>query len=227
VYAPDSGWKATSNFSLSEDATHAAVVERRETRLRLRIVGIRRAGTSTLLEADEPVQGMRFRPKRPSLLYNYNGGLTLVNLDGRASQRLKIAPGVAGDAHWSADGGRVHYLLTPPGKSVQLREFMIETGDDKLIGPTTQFVSFSRNSDSSVFAGVSGSRGAPYLLVLLRAARRELTIAEHRASDAASKAAIVFSPDSQRVFWQTDREGKTAIYFMALEKFIEKTEETE
>jgi oligogalacturonide lyase len=103
-----------------------------------------------------------------------------------------------------------------------LREITLETGDDKLIGSTTQFVSFCRNADSTVFAGVSGSKAAPYLLLLLRAAQRELTIAEHRASDP-SKAAIVFSPDSQRVFWQTDREGRPAVYTMALERFIEKT----
>jgi oligogalacturonide lyase len=226
IYTPDGGWQATSTIALAEDGSHAALVERREERLRMRIVAIGRGTASTILEADEPVRYIRFRPKRPNLLYNFGGTLTVVNLDGRASQRLKIPEGTAGDAHWSADGLRVHYLLTPaePGRAVQLREHFLETGDDKLIGATTQFVSFSRNSDSSVFVGVSGSKAAPYLLVLLRAARRELTIAEHRAS-LGSNAAIILSPDSQRVFWETDREGKPAIYTMSLEKFLEKTSE--
>lgn len=226
IYTPEAGWQSDSSLSIADDASYAALIERREKRLRLRIVGVGRGGSSTILETDDPIRHPRFRPKRPALIYNYAGGLTLVNVDGRASQRLKIGEGVAGDAQWSADGRRIHYLLTPPGKSVQLREYFIETGEDKLIGTTTQFVSFSRNSDSTVFAGVSGNKGAPYLLVLLRTGRRELTIAEHRASDA-SKAAIMFSPDSQRVYWQTDREGKSTIYMMVLEKFIEKTDESQ
>ena len=226
IYTAEPEWQRGAPFAVSEDAAHAALVEQRQNHYRMRVVSIGRQAGNTLLESDEPVRYMRLRPKRPGLLYNHNGVLTLVNLDGSGSQRLKTAEGIAGDAHWSADGRRVHYLLTPAqsGKPVQLRENFVDTGEDKLVGVSTQIVSFSRNADSTVFAGVSGTKAAPYFLLLLRAARRELTIAEHRASEP-SKAAILFSPDSQRVFWQTDREGRPAIYMMALEKFIEKTVE--
>jgi oligogalacturonide lyase len=74
-----------------------------------------------------------------------------------------------------------------------------------------------------VFAGVSGSKASPYLLLLIRSAGRELTVAEHRASDA-SRANVVFSPNSQRLFYHTDREGKSAIYSVALDRFVERTE---
>jgi oligogalacturonide lyase len=71
---------------------------------------------------------------------------------------------------------------------------------------------------------VGGSVAAPYVLLLLRAARRELTLAEHRASSG-SRAVVVFSPDSQRILFQSDREGRSAVYSMALERFVEKTED--
>jgi oligogalacturonide lyase len=224
LYTVEAGWNRVPGFAISEDSVYAGFVEQRESRYRMRVVSLRRGTASTLLEGGQPVRCMRFRPRRSALVYNYEGVLTSVNVDGGASQRLRIAEGMAGDAHWSADGERVHYLLTPaePGKSVQLREIFVDNAEDKLVATTTQFVSFSRNSDSSVFAGVSGTKAAPYLLLLLRAGKRELTIAEHRASDP-GKAAILFSPDSQRVIWQTDREGRSGIYMMALEKFIEKT----
>jgi oligogalacturonide lyase len=34
----------------------------------------------------------------------------------------------------------------------------------------------------------------------------------------------MFSPDSQRVYFQSDRDGKRAIYCMHVEKLVEKTE---
>jgi Tol biopolymer transport system component len=34
----------------------------------------------------------------------------------------------------------------------------------------------------------------------------------------------IFSPDSQRIFFQSDREGKPAIYRIRVEKFVEETD---
>lgn len=229
LYTTEAEWEHIPGMAVADDSTSAAFLERRQKRYRMRVIALGRGNVNTLLESEEPVQYMRLQPKRPGLLYNYNGVLTVVNLNGGGAQRLRIAEGTAGDAQWSADGRRVHYLLTPAAhrKAVELREHLIDTGEDKLIGATTQFVSLARNSDSSVFAGVSGSKAAPYLLLLLRAAHRELTIVEHRATDP-SKAVVLFSLDSQSVFWQTDREGRSAIYKIDLERFIEKTlEETQ
>ena len=53
--------------------------------------------------------------------------------------------------------------------------------------------------------------------------RRELTLAEHHANDPAS-VVVVFSPNSQRLFYQTDRQGKPAIFMMSIDRFVENTE---
>ena len=228
VYSAEQEWEHVLPYTLSDTGQHAAVVERRAGRYRTRVVEVRSREARTIFEASEPVRHLRFRPKRNALLYNHNGGLWVVNFDGRGSQRLPIAEGDAGDAQWSADGRTVHYLLTPKDRprSVYLRELNVETNEDKAIGLTTQFLSFARNGDSTVFAGLSRSIGAPYVLLLIRAASREMTVAEHKASDA-SKAAVLFSANSQRLYYHTDREGKFAIYMIALERFIEQTDDQE
>jgi hypothetical protein len=104
-----------------------------------------------------------------------------------------------------------------------LRDHTPDLNEDKRIAPTSQFVAFSRNSDASVFAGVSRNKSSPYLLLLIRAARRELTVAEHRASDP-REVTVLFSPNSQRLLWHTDCEGKFAIYTLDVEKFVEATD---
>ena len=91
------------------------------------------------------------------------------------------------------------------------------------IGTAKLFASFGFNRDSSVFVGASGNAASPVVLILLRVTRRELTLCEHRASDP-SAVAPQFSPDSQRIYFQSDREGKPAIYCMRVEKLVEKTE---
>ena len=226
VYTVEQGWEHIAPYALSDTAQHAAVVEHRSGRYRVRVIGIRSRDARTIFEASEPVRHLRFRPKRNALLYNHNGGLWVVNLDGRGSQRLAIPEGEAGDAHWSADGRTVLYLHAPKDRprSIYLREFNTENNEDKSIGLTTQFISFTRNRDSTVFSGVSRSQAAPYILLLIRAASREMTVAEHKASDP-SKAAALFSPNSQRLYYHTDREGKSAIYMIQLERFIERTDD--
>lgn len=226
AYTVEQGWEHVAPYALSDTAQQAAVVEHRAGRYRVRIVGIRSRDARTIFEASEPVRHLRFRPRRPALLYNHSGGLWVVNLDGRGSQRLAIPDGEAGDAHWSRDGRTVLYLHGPKDRprSIYLREFNLENNEDKPIGLTTQFVSFTPNGDSTVFSGVSRSQAAPYILLLIRAASREMTVAEHKASDP-SKAAVLFSPNSQRLYYHTDREGRSAIYAIQLERFIEQTDD--
>ncbi|MBC8165664.1 MAG: hypothetical protein H7Y20_07320 [Bryobacteraceae bacterium] len=226
IYTAEQGWTFSPGFSISDDGVWATVVEQKSGRFRLRVLSIARGTASTIFEAPHAVRYVRFRPNRQTLVYNHGGLLTTVNPDGRASKQLNLPPGVAGEPLWSADGLALHYLLNVDrerGKSVQIREYLPDSAEDRLIGATTQFVSFARNGDSSVFAGVSGSKGAPYILLYVRSARRELTLAEHRSSSA-ENTVVTFSSNSQRLFYGSDREGKPAIYAMGLDRFVEKTE---
>jgi oligogalacturonide lyase len=120
----------------------------------------------------------------------------------------------------------VLYLNIPSDshKLRNIREFTPDTNEDKAVADTTQFAAFERNSDASVFVGASGSKASPYVLLLARAVKREFTLCEHRASDPAM-VSPVFSPNSQQVFFTSDRDGHPAIYSMQVEKLVEKTEE--
>jgi len=48
-------------------------------------------------------------------------------------------------------------------------------------------------------------------------------LCEHKASRP-EQTCPIFSPDSQRIYFQSDREGKPALYCVHVEKLVEKTE---
>ena len=91
--------------------------------------------------------------------------------------------------------------------------------------PTTAAYDRGFNRDTSVFVGASHNVASPVVLILLRVTRRELTLCEHKASHPET-VAPVFAPDSQRIYFQSDRDGKPALYCMHAEKLVEKTEGT-
>ncbi len=224
IYTPDEGWARAEAFAVTDDGNHVVLSEKKGDRLRLRLVTMARQSGVTIADSAIPVTAVAPRPKRAGILYTREDGLWLVNYDGQQNRKLRTGQGSIGAALWSADGRSIYYIHQPAGsKARELRECTPDSNEDKFVAPTTQFVAFTRNSDASVFVGVSGSKASPYILLLLRLARRELTVAEHRASDAKA-VAVQFSPNSQRLFYQTDREGKPAIYSMALERFVELTE---
>jgi oligogalacturonide lyase len=138
---------------------------------------------------------------------------------------LKLAGGIVGPARWAPDGKTVLYLNFPEDKTQlnTIREHTPDENLDKLVAKTSQFVHFGCNSDTSVFVGSSRNKAAPYILILLRVTRRELTLCEHRASDPAM-AVPTFSPDSRKVFFVSDKQGKPAIYRVQVERFVEPTE---
>ena len=137
---------------------------------------------------------------------------------------MKTGPGNTGEALWIPSGRTFVYLHIPedPKELITLREHAPDEGTDTLLAKTSQFVSASPNADASVFAGASRSRASAYVLILLRAARRELTLCEHRASDP-GMVQPVFSPDSQNVSFVSDRHGKPAIYQVHVGRFVEET----
>jgi oligogalacturonide lyase len=178
-----------------------------------------------LAEGDDISDAMP-RPKRASVLYRRGGALWLANYDAQQNYRLRVAEDGIGPALWSPDGRSVFYLSYPPDaehKLHSLREFVPDSNEDKALADTSQFVGIGRNADGSVFVGASGSKASPYVLLLVPAVKRELTLCEHHASDA-SMVNPVFSPNSQRVFFMSDRHGKAAIYSLAVEKLVAETE---
>ena len=228
VYRAGEGFDATGALCVTDDALFAVLVERKGGHYRLRLVRMADGTASTLAEADEEILDPVPRPRRASVLYRRGGSVWLSNFDGQQNYRLRLADGEASEALWSPDGRTVLYLNYPVDsrKLRNIREFTPDANEDKAIADTSQFVAFERNSDGSVFVGASGSKASPYVLLLARAVKREFTLCEHRASDP-RMVSPVFTANSQRVLFTSDRHGKPAIYGMQVEKMVSETESDE
>ena len=224
IYEIPADFERGRGLAVAEDAQFGALVEKRGSTYRLQLVHLADGSATKVVECEEELRDPIPRPRRGSILYRRGGSVWLANYDARQNYRLKLADGETGPALWSADGRTVLYLNYPadPHKLHAIREFTPDTNEDKLIAETTQFVAFSANADGSVFVGASGSKASPYVLLLVRTVRREMTLAEHHASDPAM-VAPVFSADSQRIFFGSDRDGKPAIYAMSVAKLVEET----
>jgi len=168
------------------------------------------------------------RPRHAQVFYSAGGQFWLVNSDGSGKRQLKTDPGQTGGALWIPSGRTLIYLHIPENSRelITLRENAPDEGTDRLLAKTSQFISASPNADASVFTGASRSRASAYVLILLRVARRELTLCEHRASDPAM-VQPVFSPDSQNILFVSDRHGKPAIYRVHVGRFVEETSTVE
>ena len=226
VYHWEEGYEGGSGLGLSLDGRYAAAVETKPSHWRLRLVNMRN-GPVTLVETGEPISFPSIRPRRDSVAYRRgDSSLWLVNFDGSQNRKLALGAGGLGPVFWSPDGKSVLYLSIPedPTHAVAIREFFPDTNQDRWVTDTSKYATFAPNGDASVFAGASASKASPYLSLLVRRAHRELTIAEHRASDA-RLVTTMFSPNSQRLFFQTDREGKMSIYMMNTERLVAATED--
>lgn len=226
IYRVPEGWQRTAGSSLSSDGLRAALAEGKDAACRLRLVSLARGTAVTVAEAGWAMTHPMLHPRRAQILYRQGDeALWLVNTDGRQNRKLKLAEGHIGPARWSPDGKTVIYLHLPddPKQLHAIREHTPDQNLDKLVGKTSQFAHFGCNANTSVFAGASQNKASPTILLLLRVARRELTMCEHRASDP-HMVAPVFSPDSQRIYFQSDRDGKRAIYMVRVDKFVEETE---
>ena len=226
LYDVPEGWDRCPGMSVGPDGTHATFGERKDQGSRLRMVTLGQGAARTVAEmpfiGSDPIP----RPMRAQVLYRQgNEGLWLVNLDGRQNRQMKLADGGVGPALWAPDGKTILYLNFPDDTRQlnTLREFTPDSNTDKNIAKTSQFSHFGVNNDGSVFVGASRNVASPHLLLLLRLTRRELTICEHKASRV-EMTAPRFSPGNQRVYFQTDRHGKPAIYCIHVERLVEKSE---
>jgi oligogalacturonide lyase len=224
-----------TGFSVATDGT-VFIAERREGKsLLLRIGGAPgRPGTPsgsaapaparTLAEVDGDIGEVMARSQQTQVMYRTGGALWIVNRDGSGKRQLKTEPGSTGEALWIPSGRTFIYLHIPDDRKelITLREHAPDDGTDSLLARTSQFISATPNADASVFTGASRSVASAYVLILLRAARRELTLCEHHASDP-RMVQPVFTPDSRSILFVSDRHGKPAVYMVPVAKFVEET----
>lgn len=213
-------------MSWTPDGAHILFAERHGEGSRLRAVSLAQGISRTVIEARFAIEHPVARPGRDQILYRQAGeALWLVDSGGANNRRLKLAPGHIGSALWSADGKNIQYLNLPddPAQLHAIREFSPDAATDRLVAKTSQFACFGANRDSSVFVGASANRSSPTVLLLLRVTRREFTLCEHKAVRPET-VAPVFSPDSQHVLFQSDRDGHPAIYTVHVDKLVEPTE---
>jgi len=229
VYRVPDGFEKLPGASYSDDGQYAAWVEKSASGYRLQLLHTQRGPAATLLDSPEELGDLLLRPRNSSLVYRCKGEFWSIDFDGQQKRRLPLGEGQTLQAQWAADGHALEYLNRPPDpkKLTNLREWTpessAEAARDVRVADTTQFVRFQANTDASVYVGASGSKASPYLLLLIRAVRRELTLAEHRASDPAL-VAPAFAPNSQFVVFVSDRHGKPAIYWIAVDKLVAETD---
>lgn len=223
--ALEGGAEWASPVAPSPDGTALFYTEKRDGVWRIQRLAAR-GPVVEVASAEEPMLAPAPNPRRAMVLWRTaGGGLEVAAFDGSLRRRLEVPAGRVLETHWSPDGQSILYLHEAAGErpGTAIREQRLDSREDRLVAATSQFGRFSSNANGSVFAGASRSAASPYMLILLRINRRELALCEHRASDV-SLAAPVFTPDSQKILFVSDRLGKPAIFLMNVEKLIEKTD---
>jgi len=184
VYRTPPGFVNVPGIGYSEDGQYAALLERTAekatagsgaVRNRLVVVRLANGQARTVVEAAEEISDILIRPRHTSLFFRMGAQPYVINFDGTGSHRLMLAAGEIAQEQWIADGHALLYLNRPldPKKLTAIREYNPESGEDLQIAGTSQYVHFHANPDASVFVGASGSKASPYVLLLVRAAKRE------------------------------------------------------
>ena len=161
-----------------------------------------------------------------------------VSLEGSSPKPVQLASGQIWNPLWSPAGDSVLFLrITTGGNSLgrrEIRELSLDSGTERVVAPSTQFSCFSLNGNGSVLVGATDSRAQPSVVLFIRSAQRELTICEHRSADASS-VSPVFSPDSRRVYFESQliegpylgqNQSKSALYSVNVESLVEPTAPT-
>jgi len=227
VYTAGEEWELTSAPHVTADGGRVLLSERKAGLSRLRSVTLAQGAARTILETPVEMADPLERPQHAQISYRQRAeGVWLVGADGKGNAELKLAAGGSGPAFWSPDGNTLLYLSFPeePGQLNAIREYSPESRTDKLVAKTSQYATFAPNRDGTVYVGASRNAVSPVILIMLPSVRRELTLCEHRASRP-DQVSPMFSPDAQRIYFQSDRHGKPAIYSLHVERLVERIDE--
>ena len=149
--------------------------------------------------------------------------LNFVPLDGGSAKEL--ARGKISCPTWNPDGYSVVFLretISRESPVTELWEAALDGSRARLVTGTSRFATFSMNGNGSVFVGASRSKAQPHVILSLRAVRREMTLCEHKSSRP-ELVRPVFSANSQRVYFESDRHGKPALYTISVSQLVEAT----
>ena len=224
LYSAAAGWELGEGLDIDASGRSGVLVETRQNLSRLLLLDVKRRRAAPVTEQEGLLAKPMLRPGHQDILYRRNRGeLWMVNGDGNGRRLLNTAPDRLGPVHWTPGAGSFQYLSRPEPKGAEsIREFSIDENEDRLVVETPRFLSFGPNGDSTAFIGARCAPISPHIVLLLRIGR-ELTLCEHGSSDE-FPVAVVFSPDSRRIIFSSDRDGKPAIYTMPVDDLVEATD---
>lgn len=224
LYHASDGWQPSGEMRVTADSRAAMLLETRDSSSRVVAVDLGNGRARPLFTAGEG--GLRLLASHPRygvLLLNADG--TPIFQGGAVTPKLGDFPeGELLDAHLDRQSGHLLYLIRTRGpiERTQLMDLDLQTGTHALVANTSRFAAFAPNANGSVFVGASASLAQPLLLLLLRVTRREFALMEHRASEP-SMVQPMFTHDSETVFFQSDRLGKSCILSVSVKGLVEKT----
>ncbi len=217
-------------------------------RCRIQVVDLRGGRAEFLIQENQWLAHPQFRPRSRDVLYCHEGPwgqvdarLWLMSPAARLPKNLRPRQGEEqlGHEYWSGFGHEVCYVFYPDGsgRGASVRCVNTSNGRERLLSRCTRFGWLTGNHDNSAIIGASRSVAGPNIYVLFPRLRREVTVCEHDSSakpypiagtDGTDPFAAcpepVFSPDSQLIYFVSDREGKPAIYRTGVPDLVEKTE---
>ena len=217
-------------------------------RCRIQLVDIRRGRADLLVAENQWLAHPQFRPRSRDVLYRHEGPwgevdarLWLMTAAAKLPVNLRPRQGdeQVGHEYWSGYGHEVCYVFYPDssGRDATVRCVNTSTRQERILSRCTKYGWLTGNHDNSAIIGASRAVTGPNIYVLFPQLRREITLCEHDSSakpypiagtrgtdPCAAYPEPVFSPDSQLIYFVSDREGQPAIYRTEVPDLVERTE---